>query len=170
MSNPSCGLTWLTVQGRSLRGSLASRMAESVLKIRTSPEGPEPSIRLCPGSEVVITSAILGREQKEKNRRKVSDLIAVCRAPEIPILVVGNSIHLCLTSIMLQISQTARVSSDELTFISSRPGLVGEYSAPSLPRRVSKIDTAAASGPIPDKERGEWAICSGSIVSRDFLK
>ena len=57
------------------------------MKIRTSPAGPEPSIRVWAGNEEVRISVIPGiEEHKNENRRRVVDLIVVCRAPEVPII------------------------------------------------------------------------------------
>src|SRR5258705_10921625 len=67
MSKPSCGLIWFTLQGRSLRGSWASRMALSVLKVRTSPPGPEPVMRLCAGKVGLNVRETMGTQKRYQN-------------------------------------------------------------------------------------------------------
>src|SRR5574340_1232638 len=57
MSKPTIGLTEVTVQGRSLRDSCDSRMAESVLNMRTAPAGPDPCIMVCAGNAAAAAKA-----------------------------------------------------------------------------------------------------------------
>src|SRR5882762_10426287 len=78
MSKPSCGLIGFTPQGRSLRGSCASRMALSVLKVRTNPPGPEPAMSDWAGSVDANVREKMGIRKKRQNgiREQLDEVIA----------------------------------------------------------------------------------------------
>src|SRR5712664_1221888 len=103
-------------------------MALSVLKVRTSPPGPEPAMRVCAGKGVSVRETI-GTQKKNRNglREELDEVIVDRQCTQRSIRKNMATVHpnhsafpLILTNIMAEICKTARLRK-KIVAKSSRP-------------------------------------------------